>query len=163
MLYKNTNLAITSSTSIVLLLQSVYLSSFSFAANSPVKSVDAEGNVTYSDKPVPDAKKVSKVSIHPGPSSDEIDAAKQQAEKNISSAKEIDKKNTAEQKKQKHPSKAPETKKQHDDTVIISGTHKRPHYGTKPRPKPPIDRPGINPPTPQHPIARPGGGGGGQR
>lgn len=156
MLYKNTHLKIITLTGTLFVSSTLLMSPFSWAANSPVKSVDAAGNVTYSDKPIPEAKKTSRVSIQPGPSSNEIDAAQQQAEKNISTAKDIDKKNAAEQ---RPANKAPK-RQSSNDTVTSSGTSIQPFYGKKPHHKPIHNKPGINPPKPQHPIARPGAGGG---
>ncbi len=123
--------------------------------NSPVKSVDAEGNVTYSDKPVANAKKVTKVPIHKGPSDNEINAAQQQANKNIKAAKQIDEKNAAEKEKRQAKQKAEQAAQTppplQPDVIYTGGTRiARPPYGNRPKPVHPIV------PIPSHPINRPG-------
>jgi len=130
------------------------------SADALVKSVDEAGNVTYSDKPVPEAKTVTKVPVHAGPSDSEIDAAKQQAEKNITAAEKIDRQNAAALKKQKHINTPAEASKQGQGEIIISGANRRPLNGvTIPHPS----RPGINPPPTKRPIAGPKANAGGGR
>lgn len=124
--------------------------SINLSANSPVKSVDADGNVTYSDKPVSNSATVTKVPIHSGPSDNEIEAARQQAQKNIQTAEQIDASNAAE-KKQAALKPKPATKpQQKQPDIIINANPQRPVYGIPPR-RPgsrlPLQRPpGTNPP-----------------
>ncbi|RDH82892.1 MAG: hypothetical protein DIZ80_11530 [endosymbiont of Galathealinum brachiosum] len=125
----------------------------SLFANSPVKSVDSAGNVTYSDKPVAGAQAVTKVPIKAGPSASEIDAAQQQARKNINQAEKIDLTPEPKAKKQ-----APNKTASEEDRPVINAGGSNRKYGTKPVPRPPINRPGINPP-PSNMPARPRAGG----
>jgi len=135
----------------------IFLTVNTFAANSPVKSVDESGHVTYSDKPSANAESVSKVKIQAGPSESEINTAQQQANKNISAAKEIDQKNAAALEKQKANKKAEQsTAKVDPETKYLSAPTNRDKYGNKPpRPTHPIKRPGIDPPPSNFPAARP--------
>jgi len=141
--------------SLSILLHVVFaLSAFGLHANPLVKSVDAQGNVSYSDKPVSGAEKVSTVPIQSGPNASEIEVAQQQAQKKIQAAQNIE----PPKKTQKKPQPATEENTESQPKVIINGTPRRPIYGTRPRPpgqKPPGQKPpGINPPKPSHPIAR---------
>lgn len=125
----------------------------SLFANSPVKSIDSAGNITYSEKPLAGAQVITKVPIQAGPSTSEINAAQQQAKENIEQADKIDLNPKPAAKKQSTKPTAPEVDKQ----VINAGSANRP-YVTKPKPRPPINRPGINPPA-KRPVARPQAGG----
>lgn len=121
-------------------------------AQTLVKSVDAEGNVTYSDKPVPEAKTVSEISVNPGPGKDEINAAKELADKNISAAQEI----RSDDKKQSNTTAIKPQTAQPDNNnsnTQYGVPYRRPLL----RPRPPSSRPGIRPPPANLP-ARPGGG-----
>lgn len=129
-------------------------------ANSPVKSVDADGNVTYSDQPVSNAKTITKVPIHEGPTNNEINAAQQQAEKNIKTADKIDKQNAAELEKRKAQQKQYTAKKPaasepplQPDVIYTGGTRLNP-YATRPKQRPPVNRPGIRPPVTIQPIPK---------
>lgn len=128
------------------------VSPVSLLANSPVKSIDSAGNVTYSDKPVADAQAVTKVPIQTGPSASEIDAAQQQARESIKQADNIDLNSKSTTKKHKDASTSTEVERQ----VINAGSRNRP-YATKPKPKPPANKPGINPPA-QRPAGPRAGG-----
>jgi len=123
-------------------------------AGTPIKSIDSSGNVTYSDKPVSDAKSVSKVVLPPGPSESEINAAKQQAEKNIDTAENIKLPHEQSSKQKKSNNKASQNSTEAEQKVINAGSRKQLPAGTLPKPRPPVERPGINPP----PVARPGQG-----
>lgn len=129
-------------------------------ANSPVKSVDADGNITYSDQPIANAKTVTKVSIQEGPTNTEINAAQQQAEKNIKAADKIDKQNAEELEKRKAKQKQYTAKKPaaaesplQPDVIYTGGSRLTP-YISKPRPRAPLNRPGIKPPITIQPIPK---------
>ncbi len=81
-------------------------SSQQLIATELIKSIDQDGNITYSDKPVPGSKHVTTVPIVPAPTESEINEAKQQANKNIDAANKIDKKNKAASIKQKAKKKS---------------------------------------------------------
>lgn len=128
-------------------------------ADPLIKSVDADGNVTYSDTPVANAKTVTKVPILAGPNNSEINAAQQQAEKKINTANKIDKQNADELEKRKARQKQYTAKKTADTPlqpdVIYTGSSRLNPYVNRPRPRPPINRPGINPPVTIQPVPRP--------
>ncbi len=150
-----------------LMILVLFLSAFSLhAKNSPVKSVDAKGNVTYSDKPVAGAEQVTKIPIHPGPSTEEIETAQQQAQKKIQTAEEITASQEAAKKLNTPPAKPKKEVKKSQPDIILGGSPNRPLYGIYPifpglRPPTqyPLGRPGINPPLTTLPIARPQAGG----
>ena len=126
------------------------------AENSPVKSIDKSGHVTYSDKPVENAKDVSKITIDPGPSQSEIKAAQQQANQNINTAKKIELENK-EEKKQKPAKQASAKEPDNKQNTINSGASNRWPYGAIPRSgapaaRPPGRRPGVNPPPANRPT-----------
>lgn len=54
------------------------------------KSIDADGKVTYSEKPIEDHKEVEKIKIAPPPSEEHIEAAKQRHESTKKAAEIID-------------------------------------------------------------------------
>lgn len=135
-------------------------SSFSLLANSPVKSIDKSGNVTYSDKPSADAVSIKKIPLHVGPSKSEIGAAQKQATKNIDAAEKLNlqKKNTSQK---QNPSRA---KPEITENVIYTGGVSLRPYASKLKPQapikrpeiyPPPQRPGINPPPTLRPVRRP--------
>lgn len=124
-------------------------------ASTPVKSVDPSGKVTYSDKPVLGAETVSKVPITEGPSSAEIDAAQQQAKDTIKAADKVDASNKVKSEKRKSENKKSDGSSVTEQKVINSGGGRRPLDKLPIRPKPPIDRPGINPPPTTKPVPRP--------
>lgn len=128
-------------------------------AVTPVKSVDQSGKVTYSDKPVPGAKTVSKVPLSEGPSSEEIDAAQQQAKETIKAADKVGAVNKAESEIRKSEKKTAKEPSINEQKVINGGSNRKPldkfPVQLPVRPKPPIDRPGINPPPSTRPIVRP--------
>lgn len=125
-------------------------------ADGPVKSVDQSGNVTYSDKPVPDAVEVSKVPIIPGPSESEVNAAQQQAEKNITAAKKVDQKNKEQQAKKKaqQQSSAKEQKGTNTTTQTDQQPNTYPIY-YPPRNRAPGHRPPGKPPAHKPPNRKP--------
>jgi hypothetical protein len=133
---------------------------FNAVSAGPIKSVDEQGNVTYSDKPVLGASEVSKVPIIPGPSEAEVDAAQQQADKNINAAKKVDQKNKIAQEKRKAEqakAKAASDSKQ-PDTGITTNTGSGNYNGYDPyysRPRPPINRPRPPGNKPRPPGTRP--------
>lgn len=131
-------------------------SGFVLSENSPVKSIDESGHITYSDKPVENAKDISKIDIKPGPSQAEIKTAQQQANKNINTAKQIELPHEVE-KKNKPIIKTPKKELNNQQNTTNSTTNNRWPYGAIPRPKPPVARPpgrrpGINPPPPSRPV-----------
>lgn len=127
-------------------------------AATPVKSVDQSGKVTYSDKPVPGAKTVSKVPISEGPSSAEINAAQQQAKETIKAADKVDAANKAESENRKSEKKSSEKSSITEQKVINSGGGRKPvdkfPVQLPVQPKPPINRPGINPPPSTQPVPK---------
>jgi len=121
---------------------------------SPIKSVDEQGNVTYSDNPVEGAAAVSTVPIVPGPSKAEVDAAEQQADKTIKAAKKISQEDKAAREKKKAEqakSKAADDAKKVDttppsryiggDPYYYNPPHARPHHPPVHKPKPPGHKP----------------------
>jgi len=110
----------------------IFSTSNALAANSPVKSIDESGHVTYSDKPAANAETVSKVKIQAGPSETEINSAQQQAKKNINTAKEIDQKNTAALEKQNKKAKQ-STAKTEPETKHLSAPTNRNIQGNQPQ------------------------------
>jgi len=58
----------------------------SLLAQTPIKSVDSSGNVTYSDKATADAASSSEVQIDTGPTQSQIDEAQKRSQKTIESA-----------------------------------------------------------------------------
>lgn len=110
----------------------------SLFAQGPVKSVDESGNVTYSDRPTSDAVSSTEVSIQPGPSQSEIDAAKQRADQMKEQADQAQAEREAATKKQAMERKATEVRKPEPESVEASGY---PAYKKPARPTPPIARP----------------------
>jgi hypothetical protein len=140
---------VSSLSSRLLLIIFVSATPFSVLAdNTLIKSVDASGNVTYSDKPVTNAESVTNIPIQAGPSKGEIEAAKQQAKKDINTADKIkpDNKN----KSLPQPSPA-------EEGAVYSGTNSNPPFATKARHHP-AKNPGKNPPPAHRPVAQPRAG-----
>lgn len=122
----------------------------SWVIAAPVyKSTDAEGNVTYSSEPPPEAEKVQEVAVPKSPPSDagsdesSIDEIKQKADalgrENAVREKEIQQQKVKQQQQQK-PVK-----------IVVEEppvyTH-RPVIENKPKPKPPISGGGMASPKP---------------
>ncbi len=134
---------------------------FSFSAsanNTPVKSIDEDGHVTYSDQPVPGASSIKKIAIEPGPSASEIDAAQQQAKKSIITAKKIDDANEEERKKRAASNAERRAQRTKNETVKDNYT-RYPYNNVWPRPpiyRPPGYRPPARPPL-RPPVSSPPG------
>ncbi|VAW68791.1 hypothetical protein MNBD_GAMMA09-1034 [hydrothermal vent metagenome] len=134
---------------------------FSFTAsagNAPVKSIDEEGRVTYSDLPVPGASSTKNITIDPGPSANEIDAAQQQAKKRIKIAKKIDEANAEERKKRAEDNARKRAQRTKNDAVNDNYT-RYPYSNIWPRPpiyRPPGYRPPARPPL-RPPVTSPPG------
>ena len=131
-------------------------------SQTPIKSVDEQGNVTYSDQPVSDAVKTEVVPVQPGPSEEEVKAAKERLEKTEEMADEARKAREAREKEREEARKAAEATK--PDVVIIkeeSGGYYPEYYNppliTPGRPTKPIHRPNPSKPNPEHPAYRPPG------
>ena len=86
-------------------------------SQTPIKSVDEQGNVTYSDQPVPEAVKTEVVPVQPGPSEEEVKAAKERLEKTEEMADEARKAREAREKEREEARKAAQAAK--PDVVII--------------------------------------------
>jgi len=132
-------------------------------AQPPIKSMDEAGNVTYSDKPLPDAVKTEVVPVQPGPGEDEVKAAQERIEKTEKMAEEARAARKAREKEREEARKAAEAAK--PEVVIIkeeSGGGYYPEYSNPPlitpgRPGKPIHRPPPSQPRPEHPAYRPPG------
>ena len=132
------------------------------SAQTPVKSVDEQGNVTYSDQPVPDAVMTETVPVQSGPSEEEVKAARERIEKTEEMADEARKAREAREKEREEARRAAEAAK--PEVVIIkeeSGGY-YPEYSSPPlitpgRPTNPIHRPNPSQPKPEHPAYRPPG------
>jgi len=131
-------------------------------AQTPLKSVDEQGNVTYSDQPVPDAVKTEAVPVQPGPSEEEVKAARERIEKTEEMADEARKAREAREKEREEARRAAEAAK--PEVVIIkeeSGgyypEYRNPPLITPGRPTNPIHRPNPSRPKPEHPAYRPPG------
>ncbi|RLA23463.1 MAG: hypothetical protein DRQ61_03780 [Gammaproteobacteria bacterium] len=123
-------------------------------AETPVKSVDQAGNVTYSDKPVVGAASVSKVPIEPGPSGVEIDAAKQRAGEKIKRADQAQVKRDALTKAQEAERKAEKSSRVTVEKVEAGGqSYYDNNRFVRPIVKPPGDRPDR--PVGRPPVNRP--------
>ncbi len=79
--------------------------------------MDEQGNVTYSDQPVPEAVKTEVVPVQPGPSEEEVKAAKERLEKTEEMADEARKAREAREKEREEARKAAQATK--PDVVII--------------------------------------------
>lgn len=129
---------------------------------SPIKSVDEQGNVTYSDRPLPGAVKSETVPVDPAPSEEEVQAARERLEKTEKMAEEARRAREEKQKKLEEERKAREAAK--PEVVIIqegSGGGYYPEYVNPPlippdRPRPPLQKP-DRPGQPDHPAYRPPG------
>ncbi len=118
------------------------------ADKAPIKSINDDGHVTYSDQPVPGAKSIKKIPIEAQPSASEINAAQQQAKKRIELAEKIDKVNQA--KREKRAAK----KAQHPKPVAPVNNKYYPYSIGWPRP-PLYHPPVIHPPMQKPPASKP--------
>ena len=122
------------------------------SAQGPIKSLDASGNVTYSDRPTTDAVSSEEIAIEPGPTEEQIEAAKErtdrlqnQADEARSQRESLSQQRAAEQ--ESRPKKEVESE---PETVKPSGYYGTVLPGSPPvRPQPPIARPPINRPSPR--------------
>ncbi len=127
-----------------------------------IKSIDQDGNVTYSDKPVPGSKRVTTIPLIPFPTENEVSEARLQADKNIEAANKIEQENKADLKKQKSKKKrssvkiqkeikaGPKTNYRHDPYYWpkphLPIRHNLPGFQAPPSKVPNVDPPsGINP------------------
>ncbi|WP_457668808.1 DUF4124 domain-containing protein [Thiolapillus sp.] len=134
-------------------------------AETPIKSVDEAGNVTYSDKPVENAVSATVVPVDPAPDPQRVEEAKTRAEKIKEQADAAEKaRKEAEAERRDKEEATAQRKASQPEIVIIKEDHGGyPVYNNPPlitppsRPRPP-GRP--NPPIgskPDHPAYRPPG------
>ncbi|WP_457674991.1 hypothetical protein [Thiolapillus sp.] len=137
------------------LLALLVLCAGSLQAQPPIKSVDQEGNITYSDKPAADAVSTTVVPMDPGPGEEEMKAAqervkktREEAEKAAAERKALEEKRAAEKKA------AQEQKAARPEVIIIQEESGYPAYYRNPpliTPRPPGTAPG----KPDHPVYKP--------
>ncbi len=129
--------------------------SATLSAQLPVKSVDAHGNVTYSDEPPPGAVSTRVVPVDPNPPEERVQAAKQRAEEIRELADQA-----AKERRQQEQQLAAKQKQQEQQTaaepkvIVIENNHSSgyPVY-FPPRPVPPVIRPPTGkPPAPSPPV-----------
>lgn len=144
------------------LLCSVLLLPVGLKAQTPIKSIDKAGNVTYSDRPLPDAVSTHTVAVDPGPSENEREAARERTRRTLELLGEAEAQRKArEEEREKKRQAAKATK---PDVVIIkeevhndyySGYGYPPSLRSPLRPKPPLQpelpiyRPPVRPPMVQ--------------
>jgi len=119
-------------------------------AQSPIKSVDEKGQVTYSDKPMEDAVSATVVPVQPGPDEEQVKAARERAER----IKEQANKAEAGRKALEEEREAARERKAATPEVIIKEESGYPAYYRNPpliTPNPPETTPG----KPDHPAYRP--------
>jgi hypothetical protein len=139
---------------------SLALSSVCFA-QTPIKSVDKSGNVTYSDKPAEDAVSAKKVPIDPAPAPEQIKAAKERVEKIQEQADAAEKsRKEAEAKRLAEQEAARKREEAKPEVIVIKEGHSGyPVYNNPPLitpppiQKPPQQRPPGN--KPDHPAYKP--------
>jgi hypothetical protein len=124
-------------------------------AQTPIKSVDEKGNVTYSDKPAEGAVSTAVVPVSPAPSDEEVQAARDRARQTREQAEkaEADRK-ALEAKREAERAAARERKAANPEVVIIKEEGGYPaHYRNPPliTPRPPV----ISPGKPDHPAYQP--------
>ena len=134
-------------------------------AETPIKSVDEAGNVTYSDKPVENAVSTTVVPVDPALDPERVEEAKKQVDRIKEQADAAEKaRKEAAAERQKKEEAAAQRKAAQPEVIIIQEDHGGyPVYNNPPlitppsRPRPPA-RP--NPPIgskPDHPAYRPPG------
>lgn len=121
-------------------------------AQTPIKSVDQAGNVTYADQPTPDAASSTEVQIEPGPSESQIEESEQRLQRTLEQADKAQAERDAlakqrEMERQQAAASKPET-------IVIQKEGGYPVYNPPLGSRPPV---GIPPSTgaPQHPIYTP--------
>lgn len=135
----------------------------SLYAQTPVKSVDSAGNVTYSDKPTADAASSSEVPIDASPTESQIEAAKQRADKTRTEADKAQAERKALSSKRESERKEAAREKSAQTPQPIEESSGYPVYDKPLKPRPPIakppgnggDHPAYTPPGARPPVARP--------
>ncbi|WP_456404840.1 DUF4124 domain-containing protein [Thiolapillus sp.] len=128
-------------------------------AETPIKSVDEAGNVTYSDKPVENAISATVVPVDPALDPERVEEARKQVEKikeQADAAEKARKKAEAERRQQEQA--AAQQQASQPEVIIIQEDHGGyPVYNNPPLIKPPArPRPPIGS-KPDHPAYRPPG------
>lgn len=127
-------------------------------AQTPVKSVDKAGNITYSDKPVDGALSTTVVPIDPGPDPSQVEAAQEEVEQIRKQADSAEQERKAETAKRKAASEAAAAEKASQPEAIIV---EEDHGGYPVYNDPPLIRPPVRPQPPgsgtDHPAYRPPG------
>jgi len=119
------------------------------------KSVDAQGKVTFSDSPVPNAVEVQEVQVQPGPSEAEQQEGTERVKRMESQANDLGAANT-ERAQQRKQAQDQHTGKQASETDAQPATGTNNGYSY---PKRPLYPPVVKPPMrPEHPLV-PGGSG----
>jgi ABC-type hemin transport system substrate-binding protein len=128
-------------------------------AETPIKSVDEAGNVTYSDKPLENAVSTTVVPVDPAPDPERVEEARKQVDKIREQADAAEKaRKEAEAERRKKEEAAAQLKASQPEVVIIQEDHGGyPVYNNPPlitppaRPRPPAGS------KPDHPAYRPPG------
>jgi len=126
----------------------------SLLAQTPIKSIDQAGNVTYSDRAATDAVSATEVQIDPGPSESQVEESEQRLQRTLDQADQAQAERDALAKKREAERQEAAAKK--PETIVIQKEGGYPVYNPSLGSRPPA---GIPPSTgaPQHPIYNPPG------
>lgn len=134
-------------------------------AQTPIKSVDSSGNITYSDKAAADAASSSEVRIDTGPTQSQIDEAQKRSQETIDSANKAQaERDAVSADLEAERKKAAEARAaQKPEVIIIKEEGRYPVYNPPLGSRPPVgippgsgpEHPAYRPPAVRPPIARP--------
>lgn len=115
----------------------------SLPAQTPIKSVDQSGNVTYSDKPTVDAASSTEMQIDAGPTESQIEEAKERSKKTIDSAEkaQAERDALAAEREAERQKAAEDRAAQKPEVIIIKDEGYYPAYNPPLGARPPIARP----------------------
>lgn len=121
-------------------------------AQTPIKSIDQAGNVTYSDRATADAVSSTEVEIQPGPSESQVEESEQRLQRTVDQADKAQAERDALAKRREAERKEAAASK--PDTIVIKNEGGYPVYNPPLGSRPPV---GIPPSTgkPVHPIYKP--------
>lgn len=124
------------------------------AAEQIYRSVDAEGNVTFSSTPPPDAAAVEEVSVQPGPSAEAQREARERMQRQEATASEIgeSRADRIQQQKETSPAAAGEVVREVPQDQYYGNNYRKP---VQERPVQLPERPVQLPVRPVQPPARP--------